>query len=55
MARGKWILENLLGTPAPVPPPNVPPLDEEKAKSKATTLRQMMEEHRSNPVCAVLP
>jgi hypothetical protein len=52
VARGKWILENLLGTPAPVPPPNVPPLDEEKAKSKATTLRQMMEEHRSNPTCA---
>jgi hypothetical protein len=51
VARGKWILENLLGTPAPVPPPNVPPLDEEKAKSKAVTLRQMMEEHRSNPVC----
>ncbi len=52
VARGKWILENLLGTPAPIPPPNVPPLDEDKAKSKATTLRQMMEEHRSNAVCA---
>ncbi len=52
VARGKWILENLLGTPAPIPPPNVPPLDEEKAKSKATTLRQMMEEHRSNAGCA---
>jgi hypothetical protein len=52
VARGKWVLENLLGTPAPIPPPNVPPLDEEKAKSKATTLRQMMEEHRSNAVCA---
>jgi hypothetical protein len=52
VARGKWILENLLGTPAPIPPPNVPPLDEEKAKSKAVTLRQMMEEHRSNAVCA---
>jgi hypothetical protein len=52
VARGKWILENILGTPAPIPPPNVPPLDEDKAKSKATTLRQMMEEHRANPVCA---
>jgi hypothetical protein len=52
VARGKWILENMLGTPPPVPPPNVPPLDEEKAKSKAATLRQMMEEHRTNPVCA---
>jgi len=52
VARGKWILENVFGTPAPVPPPNVPPLDEEKAKSKAATLRQMMEEHRANPVCA---
>ncbi len=52
VARGKWVLENLLGTPAPTPPPNVPPLDEDKAKSKATTLRQMMEEHRSNPTCA---
>ena len=44
VARGKWVLENLLGTPAPTPPPNVPPLDEDKAKSKAATLRQMMEE-----------
>ncbi len=52
VARGKWILENILGTPAPIPPPNVPPLDEDKAKSKATTLRRMMEEHRSNAVCA---
>jgi hypothetical protein len=52
VARGKWILENILGVPAPVPPPDVPPLDEEKAKSKASSLRQMMEEHRANPTCA---
>jgi hypothetical protein len=50
--RGKWILENLLGAPPPPPPPNVPPLKENDGKSKPTSLRERMEEHRKNPVCA---
>jgi len=48
--RGKWVLENLLGTPPPPPPPNVPTL--EAAKELTGTLRQRMEQHRANPACA---
>jgi hypothetical protein len=52
--RGKWILENLLNAPPPPPPPNVPELEEAKAgKPLEGTLRQRMEQHRSNPACAV--
>ncbi|MFN7925882.1 MAG: DUF1592 domain-containing protein [Bryobacteraceae bacterium] len=50
--RGKWVLENLLGTPPPPPPPDVPQLDESKIGS-AMSLRQQMEQHRKNPACAV--
>jgi len=50
--RGKWVLENLLGAPPPPPPPNVPPLKENDGKSKPTALRERMEAHRANPVCA---
>jgi hypothetical protein len=50
--RGKWILENLLGAPPPPPPPNVPPLRENDGKSKPASLRERMEDHRRNPVCA---
>ncbi len=52
--RGQWILENLLGTPAPEPPPGVETnLDEDVGTvGGATTLRQRLEMHRSNPVCA---
>ncbi len=50
--RGKWVLENLLGTPPPAPPPNVPPLEETDAAGTPTSLREKMEQHRSNPVCA---
>lgn len=49
--RGKWILENLLNAPPPPPPANVPALDE-AAIGNTGTLRQQMEEHRQNPVCA---
>ena len=49
--RGKFILENLLNTPPPPPPPNVPLLDE-SATGASASLRQQMEEHRKNPVCA---
>src|SRR5215469_2066792 len=50
--RGKWILSNLLGTPPTPPPPNVPPLKENDGKSKPLALRERMEEHRKNAVCA---
>ncbi|HEX4997001.1 MAG TPA: DUF1592 domain-containing protein [Terriglobia bacterium] len=51
--RGKWILENILGTPPPAPPPNVPPLKENDEGSRAPkSVRELMEEHRRNPTCA---
>ncbi len=50
--RGKWILENLLGTPPPPPPPDVPELEEKKEANNATTLRARLELHLTNPGCA---
>lgn len=52
--RGKWIMENLLGTPPPPPPMMVPELEDDKAdKGELTgTLKQRLEKHRSNAVCA---
>jgi hypothetical protein len=50
--RGKWILENLLGSPPPLPPPDVPPLKENGGDNGATSVRARIEEHRANPVCA---
>jgi hypothetical protein len=52
--RGKWVLENILGTPPPLPPPDVPSLKEEtKGKDgKTLTMRQRLDAHRSNAVCA---
>jgi hypothetical protein len=50
--RGKWVLEALLGAPPPPPPANVPPLPENKPGAPPTSLRERMEQHRSNPVCA---
>jgi hypothetical protein len=49
--RGKWVLENLLGTPPPPPPPNVPSLDPH-GKDGKLSMRQAMEMHRANPTCA---
>jgi mono/diheme cytochrome c family protein len=50
--RGKWVLEQLLGSPPPPPPPNVPSLKDDSTVQKLT-MRERMEEHRSNPTCAV--
>jgi len=50
--RGKWVLEQLLGTPPPPPPPNVPALKDDSTV-KVLTMRQRMEEHRASPQCAV--
>jgi len=52
VARGKWLLENVLGTPPNPPPANVPPLKENAAGSAALSVRQRMEAHRANPACA---
>jgi hypothetical protein len=49
--RGKWVLENLLDDAPPPPPPNVPALAEQ-GKAASGTMRQRMEEHRTNPQCA---
>jgi len=49
--RGKFVLENLLGTPPPPPPANVPELEDEGRKLTGT-LRQRLEQHRTNPSCA---
>jgi hypothetical protein len=49
--RGKWVLENILNAPPPPPPPNVPALDDTKIGA-SMTIRQQMEAHRANPVCA---
>ncbi len=50
--RGKWILVNVLGTPPPDPPPNIPALDDRKTQAKVSTLRERMSQHRANPACA---
>ena len=50
--RGKWILENVLGTPPPPPPPDVPPLPDSADNGKPLSMRQRMEQHRRSPVCA---
>ncbi|HKD06772.1 MAG TPA: DUF1592 domain-containing protein [Bryobacteraceae bacterium] len=52
VTRGKWVLENFLGTPPPPPPPDVPSLKESDIGASAT-LREKMEQHRADPKCAV--
>jgi mono/diheme cytochrome c family protein len=53
VVRGKWVLENLLGTPPPPPPPDVPPLNEGgQREGRVLTMRERMAEHRANPPCA---
>jgi hypothetical protein len=58
VARGKYVMEVLLGTPPPNPPPNVPALKENsdartgQVLSKPLSVRERMEEHRADPACA---
>jgi mono/diheme cytochrome c family protein len=51
--RGKWVMEVMMGSPPPAPPPNVPALEETKGEvaGKVLTVRERMEEHRKNPQC----
>ena len=51
--RGKWLLDNFLGTPPPAPPPDIPSLRENTATRTPTSVRERLEEHRRNPACAV--
>lgn len=51
--RGKWIMEQILGSPPPPPPPGVDDLKEDNAIDAKLSLRQKMEQHRKNPACAV--
>jgi cytochrome c551/c552 len=51
--RGKWVLQNLLASPPPAPPPNVPSLKTEgKEPGTTLTMREAMTAHRANPACA---
>ncbi len=50
--RGKWILEQILGTPPPPPPPNVPELEANSGVDAKASLRERTEQHRANPDCA---
>src|SRR5262249_32871379 len=50
--RGRWVLEQILGTPPPPPPPNVPELADTPQAVLPGSLRQRMEQHRANPSCA---
>jgi mono/diheme cytochrome c family protein len=50
--RGKWILDNILGTPPPPPPPGVEELKDDKQAVLSGSLRQRTEQHRANPSCA---
>jgi mono/diheme cytochrome c family protein len=51
--RGKWVLENILAAPPPPPPAVIPPLEDTEASGEVLTLREKMEIHPANPVCAV--
>jgi mono/diheme cytochrome c family protein len=50
--RGKWILENIVGTPPPPPPQNVPPLKDTDSAGRVLSMRERMTQHRANPACA---
>ena len=50
--RGRWVLANLLGAPPPQPPPDVPALKDPGSDGAPRSLRDRMELHRKNPVCA---
>ena len=50
--RGKYLLENILAAPPPAPPPNIPALEETGKDGKPRSVREMLEVHRKNPVCA---
>ncbi|MCZ2146808.1 MAG: DUF1592 domain-containing protein [Bryobacterales bacterium] len=50
--RGKWVLDAMLGTPSPPPPPSVPALAEQHSGAAPRTMRERLSRHRTNPACA---
>ena len=50
--RGVWVLETLLGTKTPTPPPEIPALEDEKGNADDLTMRELLNGHRANPSCA---
>ncbi len=52
VGRGKWILENVLGTPPPEPPPGVPEIDDAETADSGLSFREQLEQHRADPSCA---
>lgn len=50
--RGKWLLQNIVGSPPPEPPPDVPALPDSGTEGQPASVRERLEEHRRNPVCA---
>ena len=50
--RGKWVLENILGSPPPPPPPDVPALSESDVIDRPLSVREQLERHRASPACA---
>jgi len=50
--RGRWLLEVILGTPPPAPPPDVPPLPDRGEDDEPASVRERLELHRRDPVCA---
>jgi len=52
VVRGKWLLDNLLGSPPPPPPPDVPGFPERGEDDRPATVRERLETHRANPACA---
>jgi hypothetical protein len=50
--RGKWLLENILAAPVPAPPPNIPALEASAPEGEVLSVREMLEKHRANAVCA---
>jgi hypothetical protein len=50
--RGKWVLENIMGTPPPPAPGNVPPLRDPRSENQVPTMRERMAQHRNSPACS---
>ena len=50
--RGKWLLTSILGTPPPPPPPDVPALSQRREDGEVASVRELLEVHRQNPICA---
>jgi cytochrome c553 len=50
--RGAWVLDTLLGTPVPAPPPDVPPLEKASKSDAGLSMRQILGRHRADPTCS---